>query len=109
MKSGHKQLECKDPDCGGMCNACCLAICTVCGGAEGSLPTECPGVEIVDHGDASHPARFEAHFDRLRTGIDGVFQQLLDDRGRPVHHLAGSDLVGNLVGKYADAAHSSLG
>ena len=29
---------------------------------------------IVDHGDASHPARFEAHFDRLRTGIDGVFQ-----------------------------------
>ena len=47
MKSGHKQLECKDPDCGGMCNACCLAICTVCGGAEGSLPTECPGVEMT--------------------------------------------------------------
>ena len=47
MSGGHKQLECKDPDCGGTCNACCLAMCAVCGGAEGSLPTECPGVKMT--------------------------------------------------------------
>lgn len=44
---GHKQLKCKDPDCGGMCNVCFLTICAVCGGAEGSLPTECPGVKMT--------------------------------------------------------------
>jgi hypothetical protein len=30
-------------DCGGTCSDCCLFICAVCRGAEGSLPTECPG------------------------------------------------------------------
>jgi hypothetical protein len=26
-----------------------LALCTVCGGAEASLPTECPGVRMTQH------------------------------------------------------------
>jgi hypothetical protein len=26
--------------------AVCLALCKICGGAEGSLPTECPGVQM---------------------------------------------------------------
>lgn len=43
MKGGHVQMKCADPDCGGSCNACCLAWCSVCHGAEGSLPTRCPG------------------------------------------------------------------
>jgi hypothetical protein len=30
-----------------MCNACCLAMCAVCRGVEGSLPTECPGREMT--------------------------------------------------------------
>lgn len=38
---GHILHACNDPDCfvcrGG------LALCTVCNGAEGSLPTDCPG------------------------------------------------------------------
>lgn len=38
------------------CNGvfCCvcqggLALCDVCGGAEGSMPTECPGVKMTGH------------------------------------------------------------
>lgn len=41
--SGHVQMACTDNYCGGSCNACCLAWCSVCGGGEASLPTECPG------------------------------------------------------------------
>lgn len=26
-----------------------LALCRVCGGAEGSLPIECPGVKMTEH------------------------------------------------------------
>jgi hypothetical protein len=40
----HIQMECTDDRCGGMCHACNLSWCSVCGGAEGSLTTHCPGV-----------------------------------------------------------------
>jgi hypothetical protein len=55
------------------------------------------------------PARLDLDADAAGAGVQGVLQQFLDHRGRPVHHLAGGDLVGNLVGKYADAAHTALG
>ena len=42
---------------------------------------------------------------RLAPGVERVLQQLLHHRRGPVHHLAGGDLVGNLVGKNANAAH----
>lgn len=42
----------KDCDCGdtGHCNICDggLALCKVCGGAEASLPTECPGRRMTE-------------------------------------------------------------
>lgn len=28
------------------CTACVLSLCTVCGGAESSLPTDCPGEKM---------------------------------------------------------------
>ena len=37
--------------------------------------------------------------------IDGVFDQLLDDRGRPFDHFAGGDLVGEILRQPADASH----
>lgn len=43
----HVKAKCKTPDCGGTCNQCCLFCCTVCGGAEGSLPFHCPGVRMT--------------------------------------------------------------
>jgi hypothetical protein len=33
------------PGCG-VCEHCCLAVCSVCGGAEGTLTTDCPGVKV---------------------------------------------------------------
>jgi hypothetical protein len=44
----HIQAKCPDNggDCGGTCNYCCLAICSVCGGGEGSLTTECCGEKM---------------------------------------------------------------
>jgi len=39
---------------------------------------------------------------RVAAGIEGVLDELLDDRGRPFDHLAGGDLVDELTGKNAD-------
>ena len=60
MKGGHVQVKCTDPDCGGTCFACCLAWCMTCGGAEGSLPTECPGVRMTGaQGDAVYDGELD--------------------------------------------------
>ena len=40
-----------------------------------------------------------------RAGVERVLQQFLDDGRGALHHLAGGDLVGDLVRKDADAAH----
>ncbi len=48
----HVRLRCQDENCerclSGMCYVTNLYICAVCGGAEGDLPTDCPG-ERVPH------------------------------------------------------------
>lgn len=44
------------------CTACVLSLCTVCGGAEASLPTDCPGRRMTT------------------TELDEVQEQLLDYR-----------------------------
>ena len=60
-----------------------------------------------DDADQPPPAGF--HFDAQvrRAGVERVLQQLLDHRSRPLHHFAGGDLIGDLVGKNADAAHDA--
>ena len=57
--------------------------------------------------DADQPAAAGFHLDAQigRAGVERVFEQFLDDRSGPFHHLAGGDLVGDLVGENADAAH----
>ena len=32
-----------------------------------------------------------------RTGVNGILDQLLDDRSRSLDHLTGSDLIGNII------------
>ena len=66
-------------------------------------------VAVVGDADQLAPAGFDLDADAVGAGIERVLQQFLDHRGRPVHHLAGGDLVGNLVRKNADAAHKDLG
>jgi len=39
----HRRARCSGEDCNGACNYCNLFCCAVCGGAEASLPKECPG------------------------------------------------------------------
>ncbi len=39
---------------------------------------------------------------RLRAGVEGVLDQLLDDRGGALDHLAGGDLVDEFAGKDTD-------
>ena len=60
---------------------------------------------VVGHADEPPSTRFHLDPDALGARVEGVFQELLHDRCGPVHHLAGSDLVSNLVGKYADPPH----
>jgi hypothetical protein len=56
-----------------------------------------------------HPlgaARVERHRDCLRAGVDAVLQELLQHRGRPLHHLARGDLAHEQLGQNADGAHA---
>ena len=46
----HVRASCKD-DCG-ECNLCNLFMCSVCCGAEGSLPTHCPGARMTEQQEA---------------------------------------------------------
>ncbi len=64
---------------------------------------------VVSDADQPAPASLDLDADAVCSGVQGVLQQFLDHRCRPVHHLAGGDLVGNLVREYADAAHTALG
>ena len=43
----HIKKKCTDPNCNGACNLCELFLCSVCNGAEGSLPTDCPGTKMT--------------------------------------------------------------
>ena len=43
--------------------------------------------------------------DARRLGVDGVLDQLLDDRGRPLDDFAGGDLVREVVGQAGDSSH----
>lgn len=42
---------CNNPDCGGTCIYCTLDICKVCGLGEGSLTSECPGINSLEMAD----------------------------------------------------------
>lgn len=49
---GHKWRRCTSRYCTG-CHLCHggLALCSRCGGAEGSLPTDCPGERMSEEQD----------------------------------------------------------
>src|SRR5262249_52983574 len=48
---------------------------------------------VIDHPDEVGAAPLDVDVDAAAAGVDGVFQQLLDDAGRPLDDLAGGDLV----------------
>src|SRR5579884_3870047 len=50
-------------------------------------------------------AGFDLDFDPCRSRVERILEQLLHHRRWPLDYLASGDLVGNLLGKYVDAAH----
>ncbi|MNN22664.1 hypothetical protein D3C81_1360310 [compost metagenome] len=48
---------------------------------------------IVTHPQQLDPALLDINIDALGAGVEAVFQQFLDHRGRTFNHLTGGDLV----------------
>ena len=58
---------------------------------------------VIRHGDQPEATLAHVHADPAGIRIERVLDQLLDDRGRPLDHLARRDLVDHGVGKHPDA------
>jgi hypothetical protein len=63
---------------------------------------------VVAHADQRRSRPLNLHLDAPRAGVERVFHQLLDDGSRPLDHLAGGDLVDELIGQYVNGhGHTS--
>lgn len=51
--------DCGRGDCGGGCFLCTLFVCKHCGLFEGSITTDCPGVESGDKGDDIYAGKLD--------------------------------------------------
>ena len=61
---------------------------------------------VVGQADQAAAAGFDIEAKFGGSGVERVFEQLLDDAGRPLDHFSGRDFIGDVVGENADAAHS---
>ena len=82
------------------------------GDLAGRVPLEAQPRVVGRHADAvvldadeTLAAVFDGDGDPGGGGVDGVLDQLLDHRGRPLDDFPGGDLVGQVVGQLADARH----
>jgi hypothetical protein len=67
---------------------------------------------VVAHAHEPRPAFLEVDVDERRAGVERVLDQLLDDRRGPLDHLAGGDLVLDLLRQHrmrASGAPASSG
>ncbi len=63
---------------------------------------------VVGDADALPPTPLEVDLEPRRPGVEGVLDQLLDHRRRPLHHLPGGDLRHQPVGQDLDARHEGI-
>ena len=63
---------------------------------------------IIGNANKTASSRIDLHRDALGLSVDGVFNQFLDNTGRPFNHLAGSDLIGNMVRQHSNAIHVTI-
>ena len=61
---------------------------------------------VVFDGDQLLAAELDLDGEPARAGVDGVLDQLPDDRRRPLDDLAGRDLVGELRRQTVNPAHN---
>ncbi len=57
---------------------------------------------IVAHAQQLDAAALDVDLDAVRTGVEAVLDELLDDRSRPLDHLAGGDLIDERAREDAD-------
>ena len=60
-------------------------------------------VPVVDDAHPFDAPLLDQHFHAAGARIEAVLDEFLDDRGRTLHHLAGSDLVGDELRQQGDA------
>ena len=61
-----------------------------------------PGA-VVAHANERLAPVFQLHAHRMGAGIEGVLDELLDDRRGPLDHFARGDLVGDISREHLDA------
>lgn len=61
----HRRRDHTDPEDSETCQACILSLCKVCGGAEASMPTQCPG-ERMGYDLEQQVMRQEVDYDARR-------------------------------------------
>ena len=54
---------------------------------------------VVDYLNKGAAGILQYDLNRSGTGIDRILDQLLDDRGRPLYHLARGYLIGHGIGQ----------
>ena len=64
-------------------------------------------VAIVGDADQLSPAALNLDANAHGSSVERVLKELLDHGRGPIDHLAGGDLIGNLIGKDADLAHKN--
>ena len=60
---------------------------------------------VVGNADELDAAAGQIDVDRARAGVEAVLQQLLQRSRGPVDHLAGGNLVDQMIRKRADCRH----
>ena len=60
---------------------------------------------VVRHPDKGHAPPLNLHHHRRRTGVHGVFHQLLDHTCRTLHHLTGGNQVRHMGRELFDMGH----
>ncbi|MCY1178694.1 hypothetical protein D9M73_190590 [compost metagenome] len=82
-------------------------VANLAGGVPGQGQRQVVGGDaatVVAHAQQLHPALLDVHVDAPGTGVQAVFQQLLDHRSRALDHLAGGNLVGQPRAEQLDAS-----
>ena len=65
-------------------------------------------VTVVDDADELAAAGFDLDTNAGSAGVEGVFEEFFDYRCGAFDDFAGSDLIGDLIGKYMNPAHCSI-
>ncbi len=82
---------------------------------RGRVPDQCQrqlvagdAAAVVNDANQLDAAFLELDLEGRAAGVEGIFQQFLEYRGRPIDDFAGSDLADQAIGQEMDAGGSSI-